>query len=181
MRSGDKVILNVLTIINKLERQMSKAQIKRVDYLDYVSGDPEKRSKFVKDFGDSFASMGFAIVANHGVSPELKDDLYVAIKEFFALPDHVKKEYEAEVNSGQRGYISKGKESAKGKSTPDLKEFYHIGQELKQEELDKLDYPSNIWVDKTPDLKKYGLEIFQTLETTGRNLLKAIAVYLELP
>ena len=160
---------------------MEKNQIKRVDYLDYISGDPKKREKFIQDFGGSFSNMGFAIVANHGVSVELKEKLYAAIKTFFSLPDEVKKKYEDEENAGQRGYISKNKEKAKGEKIPDLKEFYHIGQELDGETLKALNYPANIWADDVPELKKHSLEVFQTLENTGRDLLKAIAAYLDLP
>jgi len=125
--------------------------------------------------------MGFAIVANHGVSIDLKKNLYDAIKTFFELPDEEKKKFEDVNNSGQRGYISKNKEKAKGREVPDLKEFYHIGQELDQATLDKMNYPPNIWVDRLPELKQYGLEVFRTLENTGMDLLRAIALYLKLP
>ena len=59
-----------------------------------------------------------------------KHRLYEAIKKFFALPDDVKKKYEQTGIAGQRGYTGKGKEHAKGRNTGDLKEFYHVGQEL---------------------------------------------------
>ena len=120
---------------------MDVNEIKRVDYLDFVSGDANKRSAFIRDFGDSFSNMGFAIVANHGVAPDLKNRLYEVIENFFSLDDHIKKKYEKEEVAGQRGYISKNKESAKGKEVPDLKEFYHVGQELPPDELAKFDYP----------------------------------------
>lgn len=158
---------------------MEKNEIKRVDYLDFISTDENKRKQFIQDFGDSFSNMGFAIVANHGVSIDLKKDLYKTIENFFALPDATKKQFENEENSGQRGYISKNKESAKGQSVPDLKEFYHIGQEIGAENT--YEYPENIWPNDMPEFKKNGLDVFNTLENTGKNLLKAIALYLELP
>lgn len=158
---------------------MEKNEIKRVDYLDFISTDENKRTQFIKDFGDSFSNMGFAIVANHGVSTDLKKDLYDTIETFFALPDETKKQFENEEFAGQRGYISKNKESAKGQSVPDLKEFFHIGQEV--EEVNKFNYPENIWPENMPIFKEKGLEVFKTLENTGKNLLKAIALYLELP
>ncbi len=159
---------------------MNKNEIKRVDYLDFVSGDVEKREKFIQDFGDSFSNMGFAIVANHGVSMDLKDNLYSAMRHFFSLSDADKKKYEDELIAGQRGYISKNKESAKGQKVADLKEFYHIGQDVSIEEAKELGYPTNIWVEEVPEIEKYGMEIFKTLEETGKNLLKAIALYLNL-
>ena len=41
--------------------------------------------------------------------------------------------------------------------------------------------PTNIWVPELPQLKECSLEVFKTLEETGKNLLKAIALYLDLP
>lgn len=159
---------------------MSANEIKRVDYLDFISGDQKKIDQFVQDFGDSFSNMGFALVANHGVSDALREELYGTIEHFFSLPDDLKKKYEDIDNFGQRGYISKNKESAKGQDVPDLKEFYHIGQELDKKTLNELNYPANIWPTEYPQLKDCGMRVFETLEQTGRNLLKAIALYLNL-
>ena len=160
---------------------MDKNTIAVVDYNNYTSGDPEKRSKFIQDFGDSFSNMGFAIVRNHGVSEELKARLFEVSKAFFALPEDVKKSYEDEANHGQRGYISKNKESAKGQSVPDIKEFYHIGQTVTDGDAIKSEYPDNIWPNEITEFENVGQEVYQTFENTGRNLLRATALYLDLP
>jgi isopenicillin N synthase-like dioxygenase len=81
---------------------------------------------------------------------------------------------------GQRGYISKNKESAKGKSVPDLKEFYHIGQTVKDNDPIKAEYPDNVWPKEVIEFEAVGQEVYDTFENTGRNLLRAIAVYLGL-
>jgi isopenicillin N synthase-like dioxygenase len=153
-------------------------EIAVVDYSDYVSKDQNKRNKFIKELGDSFSNIGFAIVKNHGVSKELRDHLYSTCLEFFEQEESLKKQYEIEGIAGQRGYISKGRETAKGADIPDLKEFYHIGQEV--EEKNPYNYPQNVWPNETPNLKKYGNEVFQTFQNTGRDLLRAIALYLDL-
>lgn len=160
---------------------MDKNTIKRVDYLDFISDDEQKRTQFIQDFGDSFSNMGFAIVANHGVSEALKTKLYKVAKKFFDLSDEEKKRYEDAANFGQRGFVSKNKESAKGQQVPDLKEFYHIGQQLSLNKAIPLGYPQNIWPEDFEEFKRYCLEVFRTLENTGKNLLKAIALYLQLP
>ncbi len=159
---------------------MDVVKIATVDYNDFVSGDPAKRAAFIKKLGDAFAEIGFAIVANHGVSIELKDRLYRALKKFFDLPLGTKLKYENRENAGQRGFISKGREKAKGHNVPDLKEFFHIGQNVTDGDPIKNEYPENIWVDEVPELKEVGLEVYKTFEKTGRNLLRAIALYLEL-
>ena len=161
---------------------MDKNTIAVVDYNDYVSGDPEKRARFIKDFGDSFSNMGFAIVRNHGVSEELKARLFEVSKAFFALSDEEKKKYEDEANHGQRGYISKNKESAKGQKVPDIKEFYHIGQTVTDGDAIKNEYPDNIFPPENivKDFKTVTQKVYETFENTGRNLLRATALYLDL-
>jgi isopenicillin N synthase-like dioxygenase len=159
---------------------MDKNKIAVVDYHDYSSDDPTKRSQFIQEFGDSFSNMGFAIVKNHGVSEELKTKLFDVSKAFFALSDEVKKSYEDEANHGQRGYISKNKESAKGKDVPDLKEFYHIGQTVTDGDSIKEEYPDNIWPSVISEFEEIGQKVYETFENTGRNLLKATALYLNL-
>ncbi|WP_066756303.1 isopenicillin N synthase family dioxygenase [Crocinitomix algicola] len=159
---------------------MDQNNIAHVDYLDFSEGDDATRAKFIKDFGDSFSNMGFAIVKNHGVTVELRNKLFDVSKRFFDLSDDVKKRYENEALHGQRGYISKNKESAKGKSVPDLKEFYHIGQTVKDNDPIKEEYPDNIWPEEIVEFEAVGKEVYATFENTGRNLLKAIALYLNL-
>ena len=159
---------------------MSFEKIPTVDLADFLSGDPERKAKFVQELGDSFSNIGFAIVSNHGLSRELRLNLYDAVQRFFALPDEVKRKYFKAGIGGQRGYTPKGEEHAKGRTTGDLKEFYHFGQEVEDGDPVKDDYPENIWPTEVPDFSKYGFEVYRTFENSGRNLLRAIALYLDL-
>lgn len=155
-------------------------KIETVDYHDFISGDPVRKAAFVKKLGDAFSEIGFAIVANHGVSEDLKARLFQLVERYFAQPEEVKKLDEDFKNNGQRGFISKGRETAKGHQVPDLKEFYHVGQEVTDNDPIKADYPDNIWPDNMPDFREITMEVFRTFEETGRNLLRAIALYLNL-
>lgn len=159
---------------------MDKNKIAVVDYLDFVSTDSQKRENFIKEFGDSFSNMGFAIVKNHGVTKELKDQLFEVSKAFFELPTEVKRQYEDMDLAGQRGYISKNRESAKGQSVPDIKEFYHVGQTVTDNDPIKVEYPNNIWPKEVADFETVCQKVYQTFENTGKNLLKAVALYLDL-
>ena len=159
---------------------MDKNKIAVVDYHDYSQGDAQTRERFIQEFGDSFANMGFAIVRNHGVTPELRKKLFEVSEAFFNLPEDVKRSYEDLELAGQRGYISKNRESAKGKDVPDLKEFYHIGQTVTDGDPIKEEYPDNIWPKEVTEFREVGLEVYTTFEQTGRNLLRATALYLGL-
>jgi isopenicillin N synthase-like dioxygenase len=150
-------------------------EVPSLDLSDYTSGDPDKKKKFVADLGAAFTNIGFVAIRNHGLSDELRIKLYDAVKRFFALPEPEKKKYEFPELFGQRGYIGKGKETAKGFKVADLKEFYHVGQ---PEAVG--DMASNIFPGELPEFKEYTLEVYKTFENAGKTLLKAIATYLGL-
>ncbi|MBY0435359.1 MAG: isopenicillin N synthase family oxygenase [Cyclobacteriaceae bacterium] len=156
-------------------------QVPSLDLADFTGGDPEKKKKFVAALGEAYNNIGFVAIRNHFLTDELSARLYDTIKRFFALPDDVKKKYEVPELAGQRGYIGKGKEHAKGRNTGDLKEFYHVGQEVTDGDPIKKEDPDNIWPDELPALKETGLEVYQRLEKTGIYMLRAIALYLGLP
>ena len=59
-------------------------KIETVDYHDFISGDPVRKAAFVKKLGDAFSEIGFAIVANHGVSEDLKARLFQLVERYFA-------------------------------------------------------------------------------------------------
>ncbi|WP_026462218.1 isopenicillin N synthase family dioxygenase [Adhaeribacter aquaticus] len=155
-------------------------KIPSLDLADFTSGDADKKNQFVQNLGEAFQNIGFVAIRNHGLSDTLTQDLYDAAKNFFSLPDEVKQKYERPELAGQRGYIGKGKEHAKGRNTGDLKEFYHVGQELPDEELKAENYPANIWPEEVPEFKETALQAYRALEKAGHNMLRAIALYLGL-
>jgi isopenicillin N synthase-like dioxygenase len=159
---------------------MNKNKIAVVDYNDYTSGDEKKRKQFIQDFGDSFSNMGFAIVRNHGVSKELRKNLLEVSEEFFGLPTETKRQYEDLTNGGQRGYVSKKRETAKGMDVPDIKEFYHIGPNITDDESIRAEYGDNIWAEEVGNFESTTQDVYDTFAETGRNLLKSIALYLGL-
>jgi isopenicillin N synthase-like dioxygenase len=156
-------------------------EIPSLDLANFTSGDKDKKLKFVNDLGTAYNSIGFVAIKNHFLNDDMQQRLYAAIKKFFALPDSVKQKYELSGLAGQRGYIGKGKEHAKGRNTGDLKEFFHVGQELNQNELLKEGYPANVWPTEVPELKDVAIEVYRALEKTGTFMLRAIALYLNLP
>lgn len=156
-------------------------KIPSLDLENFYGGEKSRKEGFVSDLGKAFQNIGFIAVRNHFLTPVLQEQLYDAIRKFFALPDDVKSRYEKPGLAGQRGYIGKGKEHAKGRNTGDLKEFFHVGQELPPAELAKEGYPANIWPEEVPELETVAVEVYRSLEKTGKFLLRAIALYLGLP
>jgi len=156
-------------------------QVPSLDLADFTGSDPIKRKKFVADLGAAYNNIGFVAIRNHYLTDDLSARLYEVIKKFFALSDSVKQRYEIEGLAGQRGYIGKGKEHAKGRNTGDLKEFYHVGQEVLDGDPIKKEYPDNIWPTELPEFELIALDVYQRLERTGVQMLRAIALYLQLP
>ena len=155
-------------------------EVPSLDLADFTSGDAERRAGFVKQLSDAYQNIGFIALRNHGLSDELTQKLYAATKTFFALPDEVKQQYEVPELAGQRGYVGKGKEHAKGRNTGDLKEFYHVGQEVTDNDPIKDEYPDNIFPKEVREFEEVTLEAYRKLEAAGKQVLKAIAINLGL-
>ncbi|WP_140937369.1 isopenicillin N synthase family dioxygenase [Sphingobacterium lumbrici] len=159
---------------------MTLVNIPRLDLLNYTQGSPAQRKQFSQDIGKAFNETGFVTIANHGLSQQLIDNLYEVVKAFFDLPEDTKRRYEFPELAGQRGYTAKGREKAKDASTPDLKEFWQRGQTIVDETYSKTDFPDNPEVAELQRFNEITTEVYKKLEDAGRNLLKAIAVYLDL-
>ncbi len=155
-------------------------KIPSLDLRDFLSEDPHRKKEFVQSIGKNFQEIGFCAVKGHLLSDELVERLYKQIKLFFDLPYEVKTKYEFPQYSGQRGYVSFGKESAKGSKHGDLKEYWHFGQYIEKEEKDKYNYFPNIHVDELPEFNKVGKEVYSTLEKTAKYILRALALYLNI-
>ncbi len=153
------------------------SEVPSLDLANFTSGDAATKSKFVNDLGHAYQNIGFVAIKNHGLSDDLTKQLYESVQKFFMLPDEVKLRYEKKELAGQRGYISKGREKAKGRNTGDLKEFYHVGQPT-ENKLDE--YPENIWPAEVPEFEALTLEAFKTLQEAGIQMLRAIALHLGL-
>lgn len=160
---------------------MSAVNIPSVDLQDFLSDDPERRQHFVKTLGQAYEEIGFVALKNHRLSEELTAELYQQVQAFFDLPEAVKKQYYSEELAGQRGYTPFGREHAKGRNTGDLKEFWHFGQYVEDDDPIKEEYPANVLVKELPRFNEVGKTAYQTLELTGRDMLRALALFLELP
>jgi isopenicillin N synthase-like dioxygenase len=154
--------------------------IPSVDLRDYLAGDPGKKEKFVKDIGGAFEEIGFVALSGHFLSETLIESLYDEIKKFFNLPQEVKDKYEIDGIAGQRGYTSFGKEHAKGRKVGDLKEFWHFGQYVENNDRLASEYPDNVVVTELPDFNEVGKETYKMLEKTAQYVLRALALHLGL-
>ena len=96
------------------------------------------------------------------------------------MPLEIKSKYELKGLAGQRGYTSFGKEHAKHSNVGDLKEFFQIGQEVPPNAEFNEDYPANVAVTELPGFLETGKQLYRAFEQSGGQLLRAIAIHLEL-
>jgi len=152
-----------------------------IDLSEFLTGTSDRKRKVVNEIGGAFHEVGFVTVKNHGISDKLIDELYREVKAFFSLPDDIKLKYEVADLAGQRGYTSFGREHAKGSNLADLKEFFQFGQMVTDEDPIRKDYPANVWVAELPGFNEVAINAYRSFEIAGAHLLRAIALYLELP
>lgn len=135
---------------------------------------------FAAKLGQSFASTGFAVICDHGISDAMIKDSFDTTARFFALPEDVKRRYLVPNGGGQRGYTPFGIETAKGADRADLKEFWHVGRNLPADHRLAPTMPANLSVSEIPEFDAVTYRLFEAMDTLGLRILKGIAVYLGL-
>ncbi len=151
-----------------------------VDLADFTQGNATQKAAFVTALGQAYEEVGFVAVKNHGVPDELIAHQYEYVQQFFSLPLTKKLGYEIPGLAGQRGYTSFGREHAKGSEAPDLKEFFQYGQTVEDSDPISSEYPENVAVNEIAAFNETLFNAYRNFEKSGKALLQAIALYLEL-
>ena len=159
---------------------MENNKIPSVNLADFLSSDINKKNNFVESIGKAFEEIGFVALDGHFLDSNFNEKLYKEIRSFFDLPQEIKNKYEIPGISGQRGYVSFGKESAKGSKHGDLKEFWHFGQYVENDDKLLKEYPSNVEVTENEQFNIVGKQTYRLLEKTSKYVLRALALYLRL-
>jgi isopenicillin N synthase-like dioxygenase len=155
-------------------------KIPSVNLEDFLSTDPIRKQKFINEIGNAYETIGFVALKGHFLDDTLVHNLYSEVKNFFDLPVETKEKYEIPGIGGQRGYVSFGKESAKGKKEGDLKEFWHFGQYVEDDIERAKEYPENVFVKELPKFNEVGKQTYQMLEKTAKYVLRSLALHLNL-
>lgn len=143
-----------------------------------LSGDARDQDAFAQAFGDGLKTYGFGVVSEHPIGPERIERAFAQCEAFFSLPDETKRKYTVSESTGNRGYVPFGGERAVGAKVADLKEFFHVGQE---QPISGSALRHNVWPAELPVFREELTELYRDLEATARQLLVAIARYLDLP
>lgn len=151
---------------------MPSSTLPTLNLQTFLHGSSPEQRQFVLTLGQALETVGFFALENHDIDTQLIQSAYQAATDFFTLPDAVKQRYEHPEIHQQRGFTRFGQEHAKDSKTPDLKEFWHVGRD---EEL------ANPWPQEVPQFRQAMSQLYLELELCATHILRACALYLELP
>lgn len=145
----------------------------------YTHGQETEKNRFIDDLFTGLKEYGFIILKDHPIDVELLRSAYRLSEQLFALDEEIKNSYSDGTGTGQRGYTPFGREHAKDSRFPDLKEFWHVGRDLPEDHGLKPYFPNNIWPKELPEFESTFKTMFQALDDTGRILLQALTLPLD--
>ncbi|MET0179378.1 MAG: 2-oxoglutarate and iron-dependent oxygenase domain-containing protein [Novosphingobium sp.] len=136
--------------------------------------------ELARELGDSFRRFGFALVSDHGLDPALVARAWDLTAEFFALPEAEKRRGFVAGGGGARGYTRFGTEIAKGATSPDLKEFWHVGRDLPPGHPLAGSMAPNRWPERPAGFQDTFTALYAALDAVGATLLSRVALWLGL-
>jgi len=145
-------------------------EIKHLSMLD-LNG--PGREHFQQELYTGLKEYGFVVLKDHNINRDRLDEAYALAQEFFNLPLETKLKYDSG-SGGARGYTAFGRENAKGNPHSDLKEFWHVGQDVAEDSPYYNEYPHNIWPTELPEFKPVFQRLYRDLETLGKTMLEAL-------
>ena len=151
-----------------------------IDLAPIISGDPGAKIQVAMELGSAAQTLGFAVVAGHGIDPIIGTELRDAALRFFDLPLEEKLVIRRPKNDQNRGYIPYGEETlvrmAGGSSPPDYKEVFAIGPDNIPDEpyfTGPGSYPSfapNLWPVAPINLRSCMLAYWEKMEALMRTI-----------
>jgi len=129
-----------------------------IDIRHWRDGGAGQRADLAMDLDRALQESGFLMIANHGISPELRDEIRGAARRFFSLPPDGKSRYATRVEG--RGWIPPGAEAnayygeIPDVTRADLKESYTSGRDFLtgDADIDRVYFVPNVWPDEVPEL-----------------------------
>jgi isopenicillin N synthase-like dioxygenase len=153
-----------------------KREVPVIDLALWRSGGPARQEAVAAQVDEALQTVGFLLVANHGIDEALPAAVREQAKAFFALGDDNKAAYRTRV--GGRGWIPPGAESnsyASGiAAPPDLKETFKIGSAGSAD-------PTNLVVPEVPGLAATLNDYVDQSWSVADDLFHLAAVALGLP
>jgi isopenicillin N synthase-like dioxygenase len=170
---------------------ISLSPVPVIDLAPWFEGTAAGRASVAAQVDAALREIGFLLVVNHGVAPQLRDDVRAAARTFFELPVAAKSRYRTTVGDDTwlpRGWTPIGAEananSDEGVSAPpDLKESYDVAchEPTGDPEIDREWFTDNVWPDEVPEYRRSVTAYIARMRVLVDELLVIAAVALGLP
>jgi isopenicillin N synthase-like dioxygenase len=173
-------------------RAASSADFPVIDLGPYLRDETGALACVADQFRYALERIGFLIVVNHGLAPELTDGIIAQARRFHALPmaEKLKVATTRGRGSGFTGYLPSGEYSVKTSEVndndqPDLNEAFFMDRERAPDDPEilagRLFRELNKWPDDLPGFREFLLGYWEAMERFSQKLLPIFATALDLP
>jgi isopenicillin N synthase-like dioxygenase len=156
-----------------------------IDIAPFIHGQDEARRAVARAVDAACSDLGFLIIAGHGVSEALVDDIRRVSRAYFDLP--VEEKLALKMPSDRyRGYISLGNEalaySMDEASPPDLKESFSIGPiDTPDDAYHRAASPGNffapnVWPQRPDGFRQIYEDYYHEMERVSTTLMRIFAM-----
>jgi len=169
---------------------MTMLTVPIIDLAPYFSGTPEGKAQVASEVDEAARSIGFLVITNHGISPELIERVGSLSRQFFALPLADKRKVDRPRIDAVRGYSAVGEEglsySLEEAAPGDLKESFSIGpagvpnDEYHRGPAAGAHFEPNAYP-PIPGFQQAYDEYFEAMSDLSRSLMRTFALALQLP
>ena len=154
-----------------------------VDFAGVAAGDAVALQRAAQAIRESFTTVGFFYIVNHGVPDAVAGAALAEARRFFAEPDATKRA--VAINLRHRGFSAIGDALMYAAKKPDNKEFYTIGLELAEDDPDvlagePLRGPNN-WPKDRPRFRDALERYYAAIGACGAMVQRAVALSLGKP
>jgi isopenicillin N synthase-like dioxygenase len=156
-----------------------------IDISSFIHGNGAARREVARAVDAACADLGFLIIAGHGVSETLVDDIRAVSRAYFDLPVPEKQELSMPADR-YRGYISLGNEalaySLDEETPPDIKESFSIGPvDAPDDAYHRAAAPGNFfapnfWPERPAGFRDIWEEYYREMERVSTTLMRSFAL-----
>jgi len=153
-----------------------------IDLGPWYGGGAADRAAVAAQLDAALSSVGFFLLTGHRVARAQRDEVRQVCREFFALPEPVKRTYAVTV--GGRGWLPSGVEAngySEGTATPpDLKESFAVGadQPTGDPDVDAYWFAPNVWPGEVAGMRAVITGYLTQMRALADELLVVCAVAL---
>ncbi|WP_420390326.1 isopenicillin N synthase family dioxygenase [Marinobacter sp.] len=152
--------------------------------LSLLSGTEQQRQALTSSLTEACLHTGFFYIREHGIPPELIDQVFRESQALFNLPKKHKQAIHKAHSRANRGYESMRGQTLETGAPPDLKEGFYIGEELDETDprvqAGRFNQGGNQWPETLPGFRSTMTSYFNAMNQLSTRIMEALALTLDL-